>query len=330
MKFTAKREIINAPGTPTPNCHASTVLPLDNGEVLASWFGGTEEGKSDVVIWVAKKSNDKWGEPVRICAQEDVAHWNPVLFKKKDGTVCLYFKVGVTIKLVWKTFVVYSKDNGETWSEAKELVEGDISGGRGPVKNKSIYISNGDILAPASHEPKPKWFAFVDISKDDGETWEASEYVPNKTDDDSLLNLIQPTLWESEPGKIHMLLRSNLDYIYRSDSNDYGRTWSNAYSTGLYNPNSGIDAVKMDNGTIMLLYNPTQNNWGHRTPLNLSYSTDNGKTWTLLKTLEDVEAGKEEEAEFSYPAITALGNKLYMTYTYNRLSIAYWEITIEE
>lgn len=24
---------------PTPNCHASTVLPLGDGSVLAAWFG---------------------------------------------------------------------------------------------------------------------------------------------------------------------------------------------------------------------------------------------------------------------------------------------------
>ncbi|MPM95913.1 hypothetical protein SDC9_143069 [bioreactor metagenome] len=127
-----------------------------------------------------------------------------------------------------------------------------------------------------------------------------------------------------------MLLRSNLGYIYRSDSEDYGRTWCNAYSTGLFNPNSGIDAVKMDDGTIMLLSNPIKNNWGYRAPLDLTYSKDNGKTWSLLKTLEETVEGKEEELEYSYPAITSVGNKLYMTYTYNRLSIAYWEITIEE
>ena len=36
---------------PTPNCHASTVLPLGDGSVLAAWFGGTKESSADVDIW---------------------------------------------------------------------------------------------------------------------------------------------------------------------------------------------------------------------------------------------------------------------------------------
>ncbi len=36
--------------------------------------------------------------------------------------------------------------------------------------------------------------------------------------------VIQPTLWESSPGHIHMLLRSTRGAIFRSDSIDYGAT----------------------------------------------------------------------------------------------------------
>ena len=32
------------------SCHASTVLPLPNGDVLAAWFGGSAEGVSYAII----------------------------------------------------------------------------------------------------------------------------------------------------------------------------------------------------------------------------------------------------------------------------------------
>src|SRR3546814_13002149 len=57
--------------------------------------------------------------------------------------------------------------------------------------------------------------------------------------------VIQPALWESAPGKVHMLLRSSAGVICRSDSEDYGKTWSPVYKTDLPNPNSGIDATKL-------------------------------------------------------------------------------------
>ncbi len=60
----------------------------------------------------------------RSCKIREDAHWNPVLQKTADGKVILYFKVGKEIAQ-WETWVKTSSDNGETWSEAYELVKGD-------------------------------------------------------------------------------------------------------------------------------------------------------------------------------------------------------------
>jgi len=79
--------------------------------------------------------------------------------------------------------------------------------------------------------------------------------------------VIQPTLWESEPGKVHMLLRSTESKIYRSDSSDGGKTWCTAYPTELPNNNSGIDLTRLQNGNLVLAYNPVEKDWGARTPL---------------------------------------------------------------
>src|SRR6476659_6963917 len=39
-----------------PECHASTIIHLKNGEFIAAWFGGTEEKNDDVGIWMTKES----------------------------------------------------------------------------------------------------------------------------------------------------------------------------------------------------------------------------------------------------------------------------------
>ena len=316
MKIIAKKEVINKAGTPTANCHASTVLPLSNGDVLASWFGGTKEGKDDVKIYISRRKDGIWSEP-------------PVLFELNDGRIALYFKYGKSINIVWKTYVTYSSDNGETWSTPVELVEGDVSGGRGPVKNKPIYLADGTLIAPASHEPtRETWATFCDLSKDNGETWEMSQYVPTGEGDD-FVPMIQPTLWQDDKGDVHMLIRSSKEKVFRSDSSDGGKTWCKAYDTGLLNPNSGIDLVR-DGKSIFLVYNPTAKNWGDRTPLLLAVSDDNGDTWKDILTFEEAEVGREEDVEYSYPAITAYNGKLHVTYTYNRVSIVYWEVSVEK
>src|SRR5690606_23587899 len=130
--------------------------------------------------------------------------------------------------------------------------------------------------------------------------------------------------WESEPGKVHMLVRSSAGAIYRSDSEDYGKTWSPAYRTELPNPNSGIDLVKLLDGTLALLYNPDGKNWGSRGTLLLAFSQDNGQTWP-----EEIEIEKAgEDSEFSYPAIISWDNQIALTYTWERSDIAFVRLNL--
>ena len=47
----------------TVACHASTVLPLENGHVLVAWFGGSHEHNDDVSIYLAEKDEKGFGAP---------------------------------------------------------------------------------------------------------------------------------------------------------------------------------------------------------------------------------------------------------------------------
>lgn len=319
--------------------HASTLIELMDGGILASWFGGSWEKDSNVAIWISRRINGVWSRPVIAADERGIAMWNPVLFRRKDGTIVLYYKVGEKIS-IWKTWYMESKDEGETFSEPRELVEGDESGGRGPVKNKPIYLKNGNVLAPASLEGET-WDAFVDISSDDGKTWNKSSLVPlrrvgynpqmiDRPYDRHFCygkGVIQPSLWEDETG-VHMLLRSTSSRVFRSDSKDGGRTWSLGYATCLPNNNSGLDLVRLPEGILVLAYNPTENlpNYykGPRTPLALSYSEDGGETWKELCVLEDAPGG------YAYPAIICNEKREIMAaYTWKRERIVYAKITYE-
>lgn len=323
MAGTSFKEFIFDANAPTPSCHASTVLPLPDGTVLAAWFGGTAEGKDDVDIWTSRRSGGRWCDPVRVSADRDTPHWNPVLFATADGTAILFFKVGKKIPH-WKTYAVKSPDGSLNWGEPYELVPGDDTGGRGPVKNKPIRLSNGTVAAPASTET-PLWLPFVDLSADACETWEKQQIFPSRKRLGLPVAMIQPTLWESEPGKVHALVRTSVRHAYRSDSDDYGKTWCKAYPTAIKNNNSGLDVTKLPDGTLVLISNPVAKNWGDRAPLTLMRSTDNGVTWEEFMVLEKRES---HDDEYSYPAIVCVGTKLYITYTWQRKKIAYWEIEL--
>lgn len=319
---------------PFIGCHASTLELLPTGEIITAYFGGTREKAPDVAIWTSIRSTDgTWSAPTKVADEEDIPHWNPVLYLRDDGVLILYYKKGKEIK-EWITMEMRSTDNGRTWTEPKELIPGD-TGGRGPVKNKLIKLQDGTLVAPASLElgiippggTKTAWDCFVDLSYDNGETWVRSENIP--IDHLNLLGKghIQPTLWESDPGTVHMLTRTQEGFMYRSDSTDGGKTWCQAYPTEVPNNNSGFDLVKLDNGILAMVYNPTQitdetKRKGPRTPLVVRTSKDNGVTW------EDEIIVDEGIKQYSYPAIIASGNELLITYTWRRERIAFWKATL--
>ena len=92
--------------------------------------------------------------------------------------VYLFFKVGKKIT-EWETWWTTSSDDGTTWSKPVELVKGD-RGGRGPVRNKPIVLSNGVWLAGASFESETgdkHWDVFVDRSSNNGRTWKATPFL---------------------------------------------------------------------------------------------------------------------------------------------------------
>jgi predicted neuraminidase len=106
-----------------------------------------------------------------------------------------------------------------------------------------------------------------------------------------------------------------------ADSRDAGRTWTTLKPLALPNPNSGIDAVTLKDGRILLIYNHTDRG---RSPLNLAVSRD-GVTWNNFLALET------ERGEFSYPAIVQSSDgHVHVTYTWNRKRIKHAEIPLSE
>ncbi|KAJ1306434.1 hypothetical protein OPQ81_007437 [Rhizoctonia solani] len=357
-----QKELIVKDDPRQPECHASTLVVVRN-HVLAAWFGGEKEGLPDVKIWLSKKDPaGEWSQPRIVASEEDVAHWNPVLFtpnpSETPDRVILFYKTGTPIPQ-WKTWMMESMDGGETWSSRRELVCGDKSGGRGPVKNPVIVLANGDWASGASVEvtlPDGKcvWDAFCDISPagpEQGTIWIRSPLVPLDHENFKGEGIIQPSLWESTvttrnrtTTSLHMLTRSSNGWICRSDSFDNGRTWSPAYSTVLPNNNSGLCVTKLRDGRLVCVHNPVGGSWGARTPLVASISADNGVTWERWAVLEDqpppegfisinaLETGivSDGRSEFSYPTVISTPPTepvgVLCTWTWQRRGVAFAKI----
>lgn len=310
--------------------HASNFLVLPGNRILLAYFYGSREGNSDVRIYVSRREEGicgQWSEPQPVSPDDGIPHWNPVLHRYSDGTIALFYKVSDKI-YCWKTYIQISKDEGLTWSEPQEMIPGDNSGGRGPVRNKILKTASGRLVCGGSTELS-EWLCFFDLSDDEGKTWRRTSDIalPELHTEEYLQSggvtqdrgIIQPTLWEDASG-IHALMRSTQGYIYRTDSADDGETWCDPYRIELPNNNSGIDLDRTDDGSLVLAYNPVNLNWGVRSPLSLAISKDDGKSWQHLTHLV---TSLWKPVEYSYPCVRWQDGCLHITFTWNRQTINY-------
>jgi predicted neuraminidase len=289
-----------------PSSHASTIIENGKG-LLAAWFGGTAERNPDVGIWISHYIKGNWSKPVEVV--NGIQHktkrypcWNPVLFNT-GNEILLFYKVGPSPSTWWGEMMT-SSDKGKTWSSPRRLPE-DIYG---PIKNKPVLLGNGELICPSSTE-NDGWRVHMEITSDFGRTWERTDNLNDKN-----TRVIQPTLLTWPDGKIQMLCRSTISHILTSLSADNGRTWSEMESSGLPNPNSGIDAVTLKDGRQLLVYNNIAKG---RNMLNVAVS-DDGKIWKAAALLEN----DQKESEFSYPAVIQTNDGMvHITYTWNRRQI---------
>ncbi len=327
--------------------HASTLVQLKDGGVLVAWFAGRYEGAPDVKIYSARLHDGKWSAPVVLARADGVACWNPVLFHTRDGRLWLYYKYGAHPS-TWKGARKWSGDEGRTWSSVEDLPDGVL----GPIKDKPLVLPDGTIVSGSSVE-NGKWNAWIERSADNGRTWTkfgpiavpASEdipgaaalaaarekpgppvdgvytkiYPPSKT----TVGIIQPSVVWMGGRRLRFFARSRTRAarIAVADSWDDGKTWTQAHFIDLPNPNSGIDAVRLRDGRIVLAFNDSYNK---RTPLNLAVSRD-GAHFRIFKTLDS------GPGQYSYPAIVQDRNgDLLVTWSWRRESIDFERISLSE
>ena len=314
---------------PFPECHSASIVECENGDLVATYFGGTKERNPDVCIWVSRKvkGSDVWTAPQLVAdgVMNDTlryACWNPVLFLIPEGQLMLYFKIGPNVA-GWTGWYCSSDDNGQTWTQRQPLQTDYL----GPVKNKPI-LNNGRIIAPTSIE-KGGWRLYFENSEDMGKTWQKTDYVtaPIDASTEKDVQAIQPTILLLPDGRLEALCRTRSRQIGRTFSTDNGTTWSKLELTNVPNNNSGLDAVSLNlkGGGYALICNDwpieTTKQKGDRNPLSILISKD-GLKWKHWITLED-----SPISQYSYPSIIqSADGHLHVVYTWRRQRIKHVEL----
>ncbi|MFT2008486.1 sialidase family protein [Pontibacter sp. 13R65] len=313
--WTKVKEELVFEDAPFKQCHASTIVEVTGGKLLLSCFGGSAEGRNDVDIWLSTLDQSGVSSPVAVAngiINDTLRYptWNPVLFKSREGTLFLFYKVGPNPR-EWWGMVKTSENEGLTWSEARRLPDGIL----GPIKNKPVQLADGSIISPSSiEESTERWKAHIEKSTDGGMTW---QHIP--VDTSSGVEVIQPSVLFHPGNRLQLLCRSKHGSVMQAWSADAGNTWGPLFKTPLLNPNSGTDAVTLIDGTQVIVYNPDVpgNDWFNGRGKLYVATSANGRTWKDVAVLEN---GDKEE--YSYPAVLQTSDGLvHITYTYNRRNI---------
>jgi len=292
---------------PFRSAHASTLVETRDG-LLAAWFGGTEEGHSDVGIWVSRNDGAGWSPPIEVAnglQPDGTRHpcWNPVLFLPSRGPLLLFYKVGPSPR-EWWGLARTSADQGRSWSDPIRLPAGIL----GPIRAKPVELAGGEVLAGSSTE-HAGWVVHVERWTGGDLASAAAWQKSGPLNDPGEFGAIQPTILAHSPSLLQVLCRSRQGVVTEAWSEDAGLTWGRMTATALPNPNAGIDALRLSDGRTLLVYNPTKSG---RDRLEIAVSAD-GKTWGRAVVLES------SPGEHSYPAmIQARDGRVHVSYTWRR------------
>jgi hypothetical protein len=172
-------------------------------------------------------------------------------------------------------------------------------------------------IVPYHTERQPDWFySRFHIVEGDGTT-----AVRNEVDLHEPPGCLEPALAQLPDGRWMCYMRNGEvgGFVWRSESADGGRTFTNPVATNLRNPHSAVDIAVGQSGRLLVLYNDSHR---LRTPLTLGISEDEGATFRT----RDIEDGI---GEFSYPKLYQTKDGVWRAmYTYQRDCIA--EVRFDE
>lgn len=304
--------------------HAANLMFLHDGTLACVWFGGSMEGRADIGVFMSRLAagSAQWSAPVQLSNDPLRSEQNPILFPAPNGELWLLHtaqSAGHQDTAVVRCRI--STDNGQTWGPTQDLADAPA----GTFVRQPIHVQpDGSwLLGIFRCVPVPgmAWDGSLDDSAvlrstDQGRSWQRME-VPDS------LGCVHMNIVPASDGKTLLaFFRSRwADHVYRSRSHDGGLSWEAPQPTVLPNNNSSIQALRLHDGRLAMIFNASsaldatgrrdslydelddhgtapdspvgapalqrRAFWGApRAPLTLALSSDDGLTWPWQRHLE--------------------------------------------
>ena len=253
----ADREVADLPA-PCVQAHAANLMELRDGTLACVWFGGSMEGRSDISVYLSRlePGSKQWTPAVRLSDDPDRSEQNPVLFPAPDGALWLLHTAQTSGHQ--DTAVVrrrVSLDDGRSWGPTETLE----AAPPGTFVRQPIHVhTDGSWLLPIFNcrtVPGENWDGSLDDSAvlrsaDQGVSWRRIA-VPGS------LGCVHMSIVAASSGDgLLAFFRSRwADRIWRSTSDDGGLSWQPPVPTALPNNNSSIQALRLADGRLAMIFN---------------------------------------------------------------------------
>ncbi len=295
-------------------------IPLKNGDVLAVIRGGAPhvgvKGRLDLI-----RSTDKgktWSAPWT-AVDEPYDDRNPAMGQLKDGTIILAYAIlsgydesglrlkgGRSDRVFDGVYLIFSKDNGKTWSKpVRDPAIYNFYANKGHISpyGKIIQLPNGDVLMAV-------YFEFFDArgnqsyifrSKDGGKSWGEPVLLGEHFNETGIVAL--------KDGRLLAAMRSEKGgHIAITESTDQGKTWSKPNQLTADNEHPA-DLIQLRDGRVLMVYGQRNAPRG----VHAMVSPD-GRTWDKSKRI--VLSDSAPNGDCGYPSSVEVGNGKVVTVYY--------------
>ncbi len=329
------------PHTGNPRNSEGAFINTKDGKILFIYSRFTGDSHSDDASanLAARFSEDKgetWSDEKTIITREEEQALNIMsvsLMRMQNGDIGLFYIIRKEANNA-RLYLRRSKDEGASWTKPQVCIP---PAGYYVVNNDRIVrLSSGRILIPSAfhrngydtlrRNPGVRFDSCGEviffISDDDGNNWREGTckcVLPYNAYFRS--GLQEPGVIELKNGVLWAWARTDLGCQYEMFSLDMGETWTTAQPSQFTSPCSPLSMKRIpDTGNLLAVWNPIPNYNGRRenspiqwncgrTPLTMSISKDDGKTWGNIIDIEN-----EPDYGYCYTAIHFIENSVILAY----------------
>jgi sialidase-1 len=219
------------------------------------------------------------------------------------------------------TYAIRSVDGGKTWTDVQKLHNEHTGAIRSMIETR-----NGNIIFTSMmmrHNPGHHT-VLTYTSRNEGKTWERSNVI-DLGGIGHHSGVTESTIEQLKNGRIWQLMRTNWGTFWEAFSDDEGLTWKEVKPTSIPASSAPGQLKRLADGKLVLIWNrrfpdgkdtyPLRGGDGqfsevaasnHREELSMSFSDNDGKTWTKPKVIAKsykIQNSDTSKAWISYPYI---------------------------